>query len=131
MKPAMARLTLARKIAAIVLKIWKTIQDVICRGNRLMARWASSMTGPPAAALNFRQAVSRGNARSNNKNQKDVRIVNPKPHERKPFTETEKSGIVAACDTFGRADYQHRRARAMIALVPGAGIEKAKRKKSS
>jgi hypothetical protein len=40
MKPAMARLTLARKIAAIVLKIWKTggpfdPRHVICRGNRL------------------------------------------------------------------------------------------------
>jgi integrase/recombinase XerD len=46
----------------------------------------------------------------------------PKPHERKPFGETEKAAILAACDTFGRADYERRRARAMILLLSTYGL---------
>lgn len=41
----------------------------------------------------------------------------PKPKPREPYTREEIARIVAACDTFGKYDYERRRARAMILLM--------------
>ncbi len=41
----------------------------------------------------------------------------PKPRPREPYTPDEVSRILAACDTFGKSDYERLRARAMILLM--------------
>ncbi|MBL8215825.1 MAG: tyrosine-type recombinase/integrase [Bryobacterales bacterium] len=46
----------------------------------------------------------------------------PKPKERRPYTAEEVARIIAACDTFGKVDYERRRARAMILLMRYYGL---------
>src|SRR5690606_19237760 len=41
----------------------------------------------------------------------------PRPKDREPYTDEEIARIVRACDTFGKSEYERRRARAMILLL--------------
>jgi integrase len=41
----------------------------------------------------------------------------PRPKAREPYTADEVRRIIDVCDTFGKADYERRRARAMVLLM--------------
>lgn len=46
----------------------------------------------------------------------------PQPKEREPYTREQIEAIMRACDTFGKSEYERRRARAMVLLMRYFGL---------
>ncbi len=65
----------------------------------------------------FTFSIERGWRTDNPAKARGLMPKDPRPKDREPYTEEEIARIVRACDTFGKSEYERRRARAMILLM--------------